>query len=116
MDSVKVQGPAGMYDMPVHSASLGTRVLQGAGLAAGMTMFRMVAGGAGFSLGARVMLLLVVGLGGGAGGVVYYATDPWRVRGGVLKTTANVVSLLGYCLVTMLALYAAYVLGLFPHE
>jgi hypothetical protein len=77
-------------------------------------MLRVVGGGAGFSFKARVLLLVVVGIGGGAGGAIYYATDRWRVRGGGFQTLANVLSLLAYCFVTLLALYLAYLLGAVP--
>jgi hypothetical protein len=104
--------------MPVephfHDAPLKTRVLQGMGLAAFMTMFRIVFSGEKMRFKERLLLLVVVSVGGGAGGVIYYATDAWRARGGALKTTANVVSLLAYCAVTLLAVYAVYLLGAFP--
>ena len=98
----------------IHDAPLKTRVLQGMGLAAFVAVFRLVFLREIVGFKDRVLMLLVVSVGGGAGGVVYYATDAWRARGGVLKTTANVVSLLAYCAVTLLAVYVAYLLGAFP--
>jgi hypothetical protein len=99
---------------PIHEAPLGTRVLQGMGLAAFMTVFRAVFSGERVEFKDSVLLLVVVSVGGGAGGVVYYVTDAWRAGGGPLKTTANVVSLLAYCAVTLLAVYIVYLLGGFP--
>jgi hypothetical protein len=101
-------------EAPIHDAPLKTRVLQGMGLAAFMTVFRVLFSGEKVGFKERALLLVVVSVGGGAGGVVYYATDAWRARGGALKTTANVVSLLAYCAVTLLAVYVVYLLGGFP--
>ena len=49
--------------------------------------------------------VVAVTVGGGAGGVIYCATDGWRARGGAWRTVANVGSLLGYCLVAVGALF-----------
>ena len=40
-------------------------------------------------------------------GAVYYATDAWRVRGGLTKTIANALSLLVYGIVTMVLMFWA---------
>jgi hypothetical protein len=101
-------------EAPLHDAPLKTRVLQGMGLAALMTVVRVVFSGSDVGFRERVLLLVVVSVGGGAGGVIYYATDVWRARGGALKTTANVLSLLAYCAVTLFAVYVVYLLGGFP--
>ena len=98
---------------PVHSAPLSTRMLQGAGLAAVMTIVETVARGDRSALSARIGILLVASAGGVFGGVAYYATDPWRARGGVLRTTANVLSLLAYCFAVALVFWGVYELGWF---
>ncbi len=107
MPNAELQGTAGnKHDLVVHPADIVTRAAQGAGFAIFLTLFRAIAGVAGGKLPAwaRVLLLLAVAIGGAAGGVIFYATDWWRIRGGWRKTTANVVSLLGYAAVTLLAL------------
>ncbi len=102
MDTIKVHGPAGTYEVPIHRAPLATRILQGMALPSGIFLLRMIgAGGAGASLRHVLAIASMAAVGGGAGGAVYYATDPWRVRGGVAKTLANVLSLLVYGLLTM---------------
>jgi hypothetical protein len=79
-----------------------TRFLQGAGLAGGLTALRLLpAVGKGFTAGQVFVGLVAVSLGGGLGGLVYYATNPLRVRGGARRTFANVVSLLAYCFATI---------------
>ena len=88
-------------------------MLQGAGLAALMTIVETVARGERSALIARVGILLVASAGGAVGGVAYYVTDPWRTRGGVLRTTANVLSLLAYCFAVALVFWGVYELGWF---
>jgi hypothetical protein len=34
---------------------------------------------------------------GAVGGAMYFATESWRARGGVTRTFANVITLLGFC-------------------
>ena len=97
----------------IHDAPLRTRILQGAGLAALMTVFETLVRGDPSGLGERLALLVVASAGGAVGGVVYYSTDAWRFRGGALKTTANVLSLLGYCFAVVLIIWGAYELGAF---
>ena len=97
----------------MHAASLRMRMLQGAGLAAFMTIFEALVRGAQTTLAERVGVMLVASAGGAVGGVVYYATDAWRARGGVTKTMANVLSLLAYCFAVALVFFAAYELGAF---
>lgn len=111
MDTVRLRGPAGTYEVPVHRAPVHTRVLQGAGLAAFLTVFRMVAylrSAKDFSIAQLALLLGAVSLGGGVGGVAYYATDRWRVVGGWRKTVANVFSLLAYCFATIAVVGLVY--------
>jgi NhaP-type Na+/H+ or K+/H+ antiporter len=97
----------------IHGAPLKTRMLQGAGLAAFMTVFEAVARRDHSTLGERIEILLVASLGGAIGGVAYYATDAWRARRGVTKTFANVLSLLAYCFAALLAFWVVYELGAF---
>jgi len=79
-----------------------TRFVQGAGLAGGLTALRLLpAVGKTFTLVQVFVALAAVSLGGGLGGLVYYATDSLRVRGGMRRTFANVVSLLAYCFATI---------------
>ncbi len=95
----------------VHDASLSTRVLQGLALAVFMTLFRVIAGVVSaktFSIDETAILFGSVSLGGAAGGAAYYATDHLRAVGGWRKTVANVVSLLVYCLATLLVFVVAW--------
>ena len=111
MDNVRIPGPAGTYEVPVHRASLRTRILQGLGLAAGLTLFRMAAylrAPKDFSVAQLALVFGAVSLGGAVGGVVYYATDKWRLAGGWRKTVANVLSLLAYCFGTMAVIAVVY--------
>ena len=101
MEMIKVAGPAGTYEVPLHGAPLHTRFLQGAGLAAGLTVLRMFAVSTKFTVGQLLFGLVGISLGGGIGGTVYYATDRLRVRGGMRRTLANVTSLLAYCFATI---------------
>lgn len=102
METVKVRGPAGQYEIPLHRASLSTRFLQGAGLAAGLSAWTLVPhAGRTFTLWQGVLGLLAASLGGGIAGLVYYATDTLRVQSGRRRTLANVMTLLVYCLVTI---------------
>ena len=109
MNTIKVQGPAGTYEVPIHRAPLGTRILQGMALPSGIFLLRMVAaGGIGASVRQVLAAASLVAVGGGAGGAVYYATDGWRVRGGAAKTAANVLSLLVYGILTMFLIFWAF--------
>ena len=109
MDTIKVPGPAGTYEVPIHRASLGTRILQGMALPTAIMLLRIAgAGGAGLSLGQVFGSASLVAMGGGAGGAVYYATDAWRVRGGMPRTIANVLSLLVYGILTMFLMFWAF--------
>jgi len=93
----------------IHGASLGTRILQGAGLAAGLTVFRVVAGfGSGLNAWQVSAGFAAAAVGGGAGGIIYYATDGLRAAGGMKRTFANVVSLLVYCFVAFGALILVF--------
>ena len=111
MNMVRVPGPTGTYEVRVHRAPIHTRVLQGVGLAAFLTVFRMAAylrSPKEFSMAQLALLFGAVSSGGAVGGVVYYATDKWRVIGGWRKTVANVLSLLAYCFGTIAVIGLVY--------
>lgn len=98
MDTAKVSGPAGEYEVPVHRAALGTRVMQGVGLSIGLTAFRALSLGSIREVRGAALLDFAIALvvGGAVGGACYYATDSLRVRGGWRQTAANVGSILVY--------------------
>lgn len=100
----------------VHEKPLRTRMLEGAGIIAFLSLSSMFGARAptGFSFGSRVFGLILASLGGAVGGIVYYASDPWRVRGGVLKTIANVASILVYCAAAVLFVAIWILLGVGP--
>jgi len=111
MNTIRLHGPAGTYEVPIHRAPIGTRMLQGLGLAAFMTVFRMAAYGGSWkssSLAELAVLFGAVSTGGAIGGAAYYATDKWRVLGGWRKTLANVLSLLAYAFMTLAAIGSVY--------
>ena len=66
-----------------------------------MTVGRILLFGADVSVRDRAIVLVVASAAGGVGGVTYYGTDPWRARGGLVKTAANVLTLLVYCAVVL---------------
>jgi hypothetical protein len=82
-----------------HGKSLLARMLEGAAMIAFLSLFTMFdrSALATFSLGSRITGLILASLGGPVGGIAYYASDPWRWRGGIFKTVANVASILAYC-------------------
>ena len=88
--------------------SLAKRMLQGAGAAVGLTIFNLaIQRPPKASLWLILCIFVVVAFGGAAGGAVYYATQGWREKGSVRKTSANVLSLLAYALFVFGALLAA---------
>src|SRR4051812_40484451 len=92
MDTVRLHGPAGTYEVPLHGASLRSRVLQGAGLAILLTLFRFIVYAANprsFSVAQFGLLFGAVTIGGATGGMMYYGTDRWRVVGGWRKILAK---------------------------
>src|SRR5438105_12730893 len=100
MNMVRVPGPAGTYEVPVHRAPLHTRVLQGVGLAAFLTVFRMAAylrSPKDFSMGQLALLFGAVSSGVAVGGVVYSATDSGVVFAGGRRPFAIVLILLVTC-------------------
>jgi hypothetical protein len=102
---------------PVHEKPLRTRMLEGASMIAFMSLFTMFGDLApnDVSFGSRIILFILASLGGAVGGVAYYASDPWRVRGGIFKTLANVTSLLTYCAAAVLFIIFWALLGVGLH-
>jgi hypothetical protein len=93
-----------------HGATLRTRILQGITLAVCLLLFRIAAGALRNTSVRMWQAFLGLGamtLGGASGAVVYYATDSLRAQGGWRKTTANVLSLLTYCLVALAVIITA---------
>jgi len=96
---------------PSHKSSVGTRIVQGVAVAFWLTLFWYVVRG-GFarhlSMRAGALLLLTVGVAGGAGGGTYHATDRLRAGGGGRETLANLVtvgvfSVVAFALLALLA-------------
>jgi len=88
----------------LHEKPLRTRMLEGAALVAFMSLFTMFGqfSNTTLSVGTRCIAFVLASLGGAVGGAVYYASDPWRARGGIFKTAANIGSILGYCAAALL--------------
>ena len=96
----------------VREAPLRIRILQGMGMGALLMALRIpaIAGSRSMpTLGRALELVVVVAVGGGVGGAVYYFTDSLRAQAGWRKTLANVLSLLAYCAAAFLI--AIFVLG-----
>jgi hypothetical protein len=87
-----------------HEKPLRTRMLGGAASIAFMSLFSMFGrfSNTTLSVGTRCIVLVLASLGGAVGGAVYYASDPWRARGGIFKTAANVGSILAYGVAALL--------------
>src|SRR2546421_12397646 len=109
MDTIKVHGPAGTYEAPIHRAPLGTQILQGMALPAGLMLLRALgASGAGLSLRRILGSACLVAIGGGTGGAGYYPPDARRGRGGMTKTMGNVVSIPVDCVVDIVIMVLAF--------
>lgn len=96
---------------PVHAASVGKRMLQGAGI--GLTLIVIFLVGAGepdpdWPRFWMIKPLLVVPLAGALGGLFYYNMDHLRNQGGWRTVMAHALSLL----VFLLVLWIGTVLGL----
>jgi hypothetical protein len=96
---------------PIHRASLGTRMLQGGGIA--MVLITIFLLGAGEPNPAwpkywMVKPLAIVPLAGAMGGVFYYFMDHLRHQGGWRTTLAILLSLAGY----LVAIWMGTILGL----
>ena len=95
----------------IHPASLGKRMLQGAGVALILiSLFLLSADQADPSWPRLWMLrpLIIVPLAGATGGVFYYFMDLLRYQGGSKKILANILSLVVY----IIGLWLGTVLGL----
>lgn len=90
----------------VHEKPLRTRMVEGAVMIAVASLFTMFVPVRPWdppeSLGSRVIALILASCAGAAGGVVYYASDSLRARGGLFKTVANVASILAYCVAAII--------------
>ncbi len=86
-------------------------MLQGAGLAAFLTLFRLVLysrrSGAP-SVSEDLALILLAGAAGGVAGLVYFATDTLREHSGWRRTMANVATLLIWCVIVFALVMVAF--------
>lgn len=93
---------------PTAPVSIRTRMLQGAGTAVGLTAFNFALSRVPSAPSWMILgILVVVAIGGAAGGATYFATQRMRERGGIPKTLANIASILAYALFVFGALLAA---------
>jgi len=100
-----------LQNEPIHAASVGKRMLQGAGIAFILISAFLLSAGEPDPSWPRLWMLkplLIVPLAGALGGVFYFNMDHLRYQGGWRKILANIVSLLVYILV----LWLGTVLGL----
>jgi len=106
MDTVRIHGPAGTYEAPIHEASIGARILQGIGVSLALTLLRALAlhGLRGLHVLDIAILFGAVAIAGAVGGACYYWTDWWRVRKGWRRTVANVSTILVFGLVAVAAI------------
>lgn len=96
---------------PLHSASLSTRMLQGAGIALILITAFLLAAGEGDPAWPKFWMirpLIIVSLAGASGGGFYYFMDRLRHQGGWKKVLAFILSLIVYLFV----LWIGTVLGL----
>lgn len=96
---------------PLHSSSLGKRLLWGAGIALILISFFLISAGAGspeWPTFWRIRPLVIVPFAGAMGGLFYHLMDYFRLQGGWKKIVANIVSLLVY----IIGLWLGTVLGL----
>ena len=82
--------------MNIHEASLRTRVFQGVFLSTFIAVGRVFVYGAHSALAEGAAVLVGAALAGAGGGVIFYASDGWRVRGGIAKSLANIGTLFAY--------------------
>jgi hypothetical protein len=100
-----------LTNVPIHSASLAKRMLQGAGIALiliGMFLLSVDEPDPSWPRLWMMKPLTIVPLAGALGGVFYYFMDNLRYQGGWKKTLAIILSLIGYIVV----LWLGTVLGL----
>ena len=96
---------------PIHSASIGKRMVQGAGIALILIAFFLFKSGEPNPEWGKFWMikpLIMVPLAGAMGGVFYYFMDHLGYQGGWKKAVAIIVSLIGY----VIALWIGTVLGL----
>ena len=96
---------------PIHSASLGKRMLQGAGLALILISFFLIGAGEPNPDWGKLWMakpLIMVPLAGAMGGGFIYFMDHLRSKGGWKKALAIILSLIGYIII----LWIGTVLGL----
>ena len=82
--------------MNVHDAPLRTRILQGVFLSTFIAVGRVLVYGAHSAFAEGAAVLLGAALAGAGGGVLFYASDGWRTRGGIAKSLANIGTLFVY--------------------
>jgi len=83
----------------IHPASLGKRMLQGAGIGLVLITAFLLSAGEPNPAWAKLWMirpLIIVPLAGATGGVFYYLMDHLRFQGGWRKVLANILSLLVY--------------------
>jgi hypothetical protein len=100
-----------LHNQPIHPASVGKRMLQGAGIALILILFFLAGAGEPDPSWPKLWMikpLLMVPAAGVLGGVFYYNMDHLRLQGGWREAFAIVLSLLVYLLV----LWLGTVLGL----
>ncbi|MBD0289392.1 MAG: potassium transporter KefB [Flavisolibacter sp.] len=96
---------------PLHTASLGKRALQGAGIALVLIVIFLLKAGEHDPDWHKLWMirpLVVVPVAGAMGGVFYYFMDHLRYQGGWRKLLANILSLVVY----IIGLWLGTVLGL----
>jgi hypothetical protein len=100
-----------LQNQPLHAASVGKRLLQGAGIALILIIIFLTSAGEGDPDWPRYWMirpLVIVPLAGALGGLFYYNMDHLRDQGGWRRVLANVLSLVVYLVV----LWLGVVLGL----
>jgi hypothetical protein len=96
---------------PIHPASLGKRMLQGAAIALILIIVFLLQAGEPNPDWPKLWMirpLIIVPLAGAMGGVFYYFMDHLRYQGGWRKILANILSLVVY----IIGLWLGTVLGL----
>lgn len=95
----------------IHSAPVGKRMLQGAGIAFIVISLFLLSAGYGKPFWPKYWMikpLLIVPVAGALGGIFYYFMDLLRYQGGWLKVVSIFMSLVGF----LVALWLGLVLGL----
>jgi hypothetical protein len=101
----------GFQNQPIHAASVGKRMLQGAGMALMLILFFLVGAGAPDPAWPKLWMikpLMMVPFAGALGGVFYYNMDHLRCQGGWREAWAYIWSLGVYIIV----LWLGFALGL----